>query len=252
MHSAFKTALYTLLAVICLNTSSFAQQKIVSERTHTWLQYFLNLKLYKKWSVHFDGGYRSQNDFIKNPHQWLVRIGGVHHFNPDTYLTAGMAYFSHFTRNTSKNYFRSEYRPYMRLTCINKVNRMQIQHRYRGELRNIQKGSKDGKLNDYLTYVRLGYQINFQYPLIGDSFGEGVPYLILYDELFVNFGKQAQNNFDQNRACLGLGYGLTKNLTMSIGYQYIYVQRNRDNFENVHSIRLNFIHNINLKLDEVE
>ena len=227
--------------------SVFSQDKTIKYDSQTWLQYFLNARLSYKWSGNFDAGYRRNDEFVNKPLQWLVRAGATYHLSNDVSFSAGYAYFSLHTVTSKNEFDRSEHRPWFRFTLSQKYGKLQIQHRYRFEMRNIQKNNLNGLLDDYNTYYRAGYQLNLQYVLNGDKVAKGVFYLIAYDELFVNFGKNVVNLFDQNRLYLGLGYGISKNTNVTLGYQYVYSQQNAALFNDLNTIRFNVIQNIDFR-----
>jgi len=220
--------------------------------SQVWGQYFLNVRLNEKWSGNFDGGYRRTDEFVNKPLQWLGRIGGTYHLNNDVSLTLGYAFFSLFTETTKSSFYRSEHRPWMRLTIIQKYNKLQIQHRYRFENRNIQKNDLDGLLTDFNSFYRIGYQLNLQYVLKGNKVVKGTPFLVAFNELFVNFGSSIVNNYDQNRSFIGFGYGLNNSLSTTFGYQYIYSQVGTNTFAHLNTLRINIIQNIDLRIPKSE
>lgn len=71
---------------------------------------------------------------------------------------------------------------------------------------------------------------------------------ILYDEIFLQFGKAVRNNpnvFDQNRIYLGANYEILENVKATIGYIYGYQERNSGReFDNINMfwVIINFDH----------
>ena len=54
--------------------------------------------------------------------------------------------------------------------------------------------------DEYLFLNRFRYMFRIQMPLKGKSIKDKIPYLSLYDELFIGFGPNVNENvFDQNR-----------------------------------------------------
>ena len=241
-------SVFILIILISVNSiESVAQNKVVNNDSQTWLQYFLNARFHKLWSIHFDAGYRRREDFVNKPLIWLSRVGLTLHAGKKVTVTGGYALFSNYVETTSTNFYRTEHRPYLRFNLAHKLSKLHITHRYRIESRNFQKTNKQGTINGYTSLIRQGYQLNFQYPLIGKSFGKGIPYVIAYDEIFLNFGASASSTFDQNRLYFGFGYVVCDKLSVTLGYQYIYQQRNKNTFENTNSVRLNILHNIDFR-----
>ena len=68
-----------------------------------------------------------------------------------------------------------------------------------------------------------------QLPLKGNTIADKTPYLALYNEIFVGFGKNVNENiFDQNRLGMLLGYRFNKTLRVEAGYLNQIVQLGRE------------------------
>ena len=82
--------------------------------------------------------------------------------------------------------------------------------------------------------------------------GPKTPFVLINNELFVNFGKETVNNyFDQNRAFIGLGYQFTKHLNAQLGYMYIFQQLPSGNeYIRTNAIRLFVFHNLDFQKKE--
>ena len=230
----------------------FGQSKKVKHDSQIWLQYFLISRLTEKWSVNFDAGYRRTDQFINKPLQWLVRGGVSYHLNKDISISGGYAYFSIHTITSKSEMNRSEHRPWLRYSLTQKYKKWQIQNRYRLELRNIQNNDAYGLLDSYNSYVRSACQLSLQYVFKGEKIAKGVPFLQAYNEVFVNFGSKISSNFDQNRVYIGAGYGLSDQLSVSLGYQYIYSQQNTIAFSELNTIRFNIIQNLDFQKPKTE
>lgn len=228
------------------------QDKNIKHDSQIWLHYFLNTRLTDKWSANFDAGYRRTDKFVNKPLQWLVRTGATYHITNDVSFTAGYAYFSLHTITSKTEFDRSEHRPWLRVTLSQKYGKLNVYHRYRFEMRNIQKNNLNGLLDDYNSYFRAGYQLNLQYLLNGDKIAKGTFYLIALNEMFVNFGADVLNYFDQNRAYLGLGYGISKNTNFTLGYQHVYSQQSTTAFSDLSTVRFNIIQNIDFRKPKEE
>jgi len=228
-------------------------QKKISEDTQTWSQIFLNTKISKKSTIVSDFGYRSRDQFINKSNIWFVRSGFQYQLSDKISITPGLTYFSSLRETSNTSYYVSEFRPYLFITQSWKSNIFNLRNRYRLENRNIQKGNIDGKTNQYNSYFRVGYQWQVQIPLKGKSIQSNTPYLVLADELMINFGKNVVNNyFDQNRISAGFGYMFSKKINSNIAYQYSYRQRDANTFENIHTIRLNLTFNIDFTPSETD
>jgi hypothetical protein len=204
---------------------SHAQTKNIYSDNIVWTQYFLRGQFSSKWFLHLDLGYRTR-EYVNKESQYFIRPGVVYQISPKVNIQAGYAYF-----NTSQflsgyeDVMRPEHRLYQRLTIIQKAGRFEIRHRYRLEERFNHNFSKGVLIDGYTTTYRIGYQLYISCPFNNTTIKEGTFYGILSDELFVSFGKNVVNTFDQNRLSLGAGYQFTKGFGATLFYQYIYGQQ---------------------------
>jgi hypothetical protein len=225
----------------------WAQNKSFRTDSQVWLQYFLNVRLNEKLSVNADAGYRRTDGFVNVPLQWLARVGASYHFNDVCNVSVGYAYFSLHSITPKNSFDRSEHRPWVRFNYLQRFGRFQIQHRARLEMRNIQDSDQQGVLDNYNSYFRAGYQLNCQYVLTGDKIEKNAVFLIAYDELFVNFGSDAPSYYDQNRLYFGIGYGVSANTNLTLGYQYILSHPNEQTFLHLNTVRFNLVQNFDLR-----
>lgn len=227
-------------------------QKTIVHKNENWLHGYLNIRVYQRIGVSCDLGYRFK-DFFEGTTQSLIRGAGIFYFTDNTYLHVGLAYFHTYPAlNNSKGLVIPELRPYQRLFINNTKGRFNISQRYRLEERFIRQSNSSELLNGYRYNYRFGYQINVQFPFVGKTISAGKLYAMIYDEVFVNFGKQIfYNYFDQNRLFVGLGYQMTKQASVSAGYQYIWQQTSTGNkFNSIDCARVSFIYNIDLRKEE--
>jgi hypothetical protein len=65
----------------------------------------------------------------------------------------------------------------------------------------------------------MRYLVRATVPLRGRTVAVGTPYLSVYDEAMVNWGRNVGRNvFDQNRAYGALGWRLTPGTRVEVGY----------------------------------
>lgn len=230
-----------IIVAISLLLSKLIFSQSIESQTETWFQVFANVRLHEKWSLVGDAGLRREEKFVQKHFQNLTRVGLMHHFGQNT-VTLGYAFFI-----TDGNL---EHRSYQFLVLPQSFGKIQLRHRYRFE----QRWREQPKNDTYMFNYRFGYQINITIPLKGQKMGPKVPFLLIQDEVFVNFGKNIRNNFfDQNRFLVGFGYQFSKNITSNIGYQYNFVQRaGPETFEQINCIRLNTIFNFDIRKPKEE
>jgi hypothetical protein len=90
-----------------------------------------------------------------------------------------------------------------------------------------------------------------QIPLKGNAINDKTPYLAAYDELFIGFGRNVNENvFDQNRLGFVLGYKINKNIKLEAGYINQILQLGREvNSKNVFQYNNGVILNTILNFD---
>ena len=97
----------------------------------------------------------------------------------------------------------------------------------------------------------MRYMFRMQIPLKGKTIIDGTPYVALYDEIFVGFGKNVNANvFDQNRLGVLLGYRFNNKLRVEGGYLNQIVQFGRRiNNSNIFQYNNGIILNAYLNVD---
>jgi hypothetical protein len=90
-----------------------------------------------------------------------------------------------------------------------------------------------------------------QFPIKDESIGGHTPYLAIYDELMIGFGKNIQANvFDQNRIGVLLGYQLNNQLRLEGGYinqtlQFGRLIEGKNVFQHNNGLIVNVLTNLN-------
>ena len=210
-----------LLVVLGLN----AQNTRISDNNNIgWLVYNGTFKLDKKFGLHTEYQFRRDN-YITDKQQGLARIGLNYQLNPNIQLRAGYAHIETYPygdiplNGFGKDF--TEHRTFEMITLTDKINIVDLSHRFMLEQRWVGRYT-NANLNtedDYLFLNRFRYMFRVQMPLKGKSIENKTPYIAAYNELFIGFGKNVNENvFDQNRIGLLLGYKWNKNYRIEGGY----------------------------------
>jgi hypothetical protein len=90
-----------------------------------------------------------------------------------------------------------------------------------------------------------------QLPLKGKEINIKTPYLAIYDEVFISFGKNVNENiFDQNRVGILVGYRVSSSIRIEAGYLNQILQLGREvNNRNVFQHNNGLIINANFNID---
>jgi hypothetical protein len=232
---------------ICLASYSAAQTKIIKRNNLVWFGDINKITLNDKWTVYFALGLR-RTEWLSKWSQVLFRPGITYQLNKNVSLTAGVAWFDHFSGKMEKN----EFRGWEQLQFNDAYGRLKLSHRIRVEQRLNQSVSNDRVTENYRYNTRYRYQISAQVPLNKASLEDRTFYIILSDEVMINSGTEIiYNYFDQNRASAGFGYKLNERLNVSVSWMNDYIQRNQPGmFENNNVIVINFYHNFRLNASQ--
>ncbi|WP_375437833.1 DUF2490 domain-containing protein [uncultured Hymenobacter sp.] len=218
---SYHTQLLLLLLLSLAGGAQAQTQRLTAtpvqyQRFNTWLMVNSDARLNDKWGLHTEAQLR-QVKGPNAPQQRFLRIGANYYAANILLLSAGYAYtMSYPDGNDSELGSLPEHRSYQQLLLRFDSSRVQTQHRYRLEQRWVRRPG-----NGQFTYLnRFRYQLRLTLPLGPQKkILPGTPYLTGYDELFIGFGRNSDGNiFNQNRACLALGYQISRATSVEAGY----------------------------------
>ena len=249
-----KIVLSTLLLLVF--SSVFAQSTRIQDNNQIgWLGYFGTFKIAKQFSIHSEYQWRRDN-YVNDKQQGLLRVGLNYQANPKIQLRAGYAWietypYGDFPINGLGKDF-TEHRIFQMVTLTDKISKVELLHRFMLEQRFVGRYTKPELIveDDYLFLNRLRYMFRIQMPLKGNEIVNKTPYAAAYNEIFIGFGKNVNENiFDQNRIGLLLGYKFNSNLRIEGGYLNQRVQLGREIdqrnvFQNNNGFIINTIINI--------
>lgn len=217
-------------------------QKKVSYSDQYWIQYYGQLHLSSKWSILADGGLRMRKA-VSEKAATLGRMGIQYNISQNLSAAIGGAYFSQYTNDKIS---REEWRGYQELLYKHRLKRLSVSYRFRLEERYFH-SLATGKDN---FNFRPRFRAYFTIPLNHMNMADKTVYLIVGDEIFMNFGEGIIYNYDQNRLISGIGYKINNAFSIYATYVYQYAQRTATNFEHSDIIWLGISHTIKLKKKE--
>ncbi len=228
---------FIYILVFCLFTYSVinAQNTRISDHNNIgWYVYNGTFKLNKKWGVHTEYQWRRDN-VIKDRQQSLLRTGINYQVNKKLSLRLGYAWIETFNYgdipiNSFGKQF-TEHRAFQMATVNDKLGMVELSHRFMLEQRWIGRYSNAAltKEDDFFFVNRFRYMYRMQIPLKGKTIADKTAYAAVYDELFVGFGKNINENvFDQNRLGVLLGYRFSSKVRIEAGFLSQIVQLPRE------------------------
>jgi hypothetical protein len=247
----------TLISFILLSNITFAQNtRITNHNSIGWYNYFGTFKLNNKFGLHTEYQFR-RNDIITEWQQSLLRVGLNYQLNPKIQLRVGYAWIETFPygeipiNGMGKDF--TEHRLFQMATITDKVGIPDLSHRFMLEQRWVGRYSTTNlnKEDEFPLLNRFRYMFRCQVPLKGTEVKDKTPYVAIYDEIFIGFGKNVNENiFDQNRLGILLGYRFNSSVRIEAGYLNQIVQLGREvNSRNVFQYNNGLILNANFNID---
>ncbi|MEY3195016.1 MAG: hypothetical protein RIQ78_1113 [Bacteroidota bacterium] len=250
--------LLLLQAVFISNAVTAQNTRLNNHNTVGWYNYFGTFKVSKKVGLHTEYQFR-RNKIITEWQQSLMRVGVNYQINQKIQLRIGYAWIETFPygeisiNGMGKNF--TEHRLFQMVTLADKVSNVDLSHRFMLEQRWVGRYSNANlAVEDEYPFVnRFRYMMRFQTPLKGKEMKDKTPYIAFYDEIFIGFGKNVNENiFDQNRIGILLGYRFSTLIRIEVGYinQILQLGRevnNRNVFQQNNGIMLNANFNVDLK-----
>ena len=259
----FRPLLILLLTAICTVGASAQNTRINDPNRVGWWAGFATFKLGNKWSLHSEYQWRREN-FVTDWQQGLLRIGANFQVNPKLQLRAGYAWAETFAygdypiNGLGRDF--TEHRAFQMATLTDKPGgRLDVSHRFLLEQRWIGRYTRPeaAREDEYFFVNRLRYMFRVQCPLQGKTLEDKEFYAAAYDEVFIGFGKNVNENvFDQNRFGLLLGHRFSKRLRIEGGFFNQILQLPREvvlpgsaNGRNVFQYNTGFIVNAYFNID---
>ena len=197
-----KTILVTLAILLALPTIVSAQDSNLGN----WLIYIGSKKLNSKWNIHNEVQYRNYNA-IGDLEQLLLRTGVGYNVNDKNNVLLGYGYIlsENYIGESDDKIAINEHRIFQQYTTKQDISKVSLSHRYRLEQRFVEEDFK----------LRFRYFLSLKIPLKIKEKGTSPLYLSAYNEIFLN---SKSSIFDRNRVYGGLGYNLSENIKIELGY----------------------------------
>ena len=205
-----KTILVTLAILLALPTIVNAQDSNLGN----WLIYIGSKKLNSKWNIHNEVQYRNYNA-IGDLEQLLLRTGVGYNVNDKNNVLLGYGYIlsENYIGESDDKISVNEHRIFQQYITKQNIGKVSLSHRYRLEQRFVEEDFK----------LRFRYFLSLKIPLKIKETGTSPLYLSAYNEIFLN---SKSSIFDRNRVYGGLGYNLSENIKIELGYMNQFFETN--------------------------
>ncbi|MFN4197761.1 MAG: DUF2490 domain-containing protein [Flavobacterium sp.] len=251
-----------IIAILFFTTTGFISvcgqnNRISTHHTIGWYNYFGTLKINEKFGIHTEYQWRRE-ELITNWQQSLLRFGVNYELKPGIRFRLGYAWIETFPYgeipiNALGRDF-TEHRIFQMIQLNNNKGSLNFFHRFMLEQRFLGRYSSPAVLeeDDFPLLNRFRYMFRMDIPLKGNTITNKTPYLALYDEIFVGYGRNVGVNiFDQNRLGLLIGYQFNSKLRIEGGYlnQILQLARTIDGnavFQYNHGVIINTHFNFDL------
>jgi hypothetical protein len=250
-------SVFLLFSCFFVASNVFGQSARLKEYNSIgWYNLFGTFKLSENWGIHTDYQFR-RNEWISSWQQSLLRVGVNYELHPQCQLRVGYGwietfpYGTHNLNSMGKDF--TEHRLFQAITLRNQIGAVDLSHRFMLEQRWVGRYSAAtlDREDDYPLLHRMRYMFRFQRSLKGGEIKAKTPYLAVYDEVFIGFGKNVNENiFDQNRLGVVFGYQFNSQLSLEAGYLNQLVQLGREVdgrnvFQFNDGVQVNFVVKVN-------
>ena len=214
---------------LCLS-SSLKAQRIADHNTLGWAASFNTIHINQRYSIWLEYQWR-RDQLVADWQQSLFRTGIQAHLKNGLHLMAGYGYIITFPHGDfpAGPHPVPEHRIFEQLMWNDAIRRVSLNHRFRFEQRflgKIDQLASEKVVTDWTYLNRIRYQLRATIPLNKRSMSDDTWYLAAFEEIFIGFGKNVnQNVFDQNRVGLLLGYQVSKHVRAEAGYFNVIVQQ---------------------------
>lgn len=189
-----------------------------------WYNYYGTFQVSEKLGVHTEYQWR-RNHLITDWQQSLLRIGVNYNLKQNILLRAGYAWVETFPYSDYPlNVFGKEYtehRTFQMMQFTHKAKAMDFSHRFMLEQRFVGKYSSENEPSEdqFPLLHRIRYMIRVQRAFNGREIKDKSSYAVVYNEIFLGFGKNSATNvFDQNRLGILIGYRFNSTIKIEGGY----------------------------------
>ncbi len=231
--------LFVSMVSLLAPASNRAADQLTDSNLNLWLNYVGDHPLGDTpWGLHLEVQNR-RSDFADDWQQLLLRPGLNYQISPTLSVSAGWAYVKTWPYGDypvahafPEQRAWQQVQHQFKFIGLDWTQRLRLEQRWLGEM--AQDAGGDWDVANWRYENRLRYLLRTNVPLTES----GKTYLAVWNEVFFNFGNNVVgNDFDQNRAFIGIGQKLTDTTRLEIGFMEQTLRRRGGNIrEDNHTI----------------
>jgi hypothetical protein len=243
------------ISTLLVALSVRAQKEIVTQE-NAWLVYIGNHRVTDQVGFHTEYQFR-RAEIFQDWQQSLLRLGVDYYTKNGEQVTAGYAWIKSFPYGEQPiAHANNEHRIWQQFIAKSKLNRIDLQHRYRLEQRFIENwlGPDNGTYmkDGHAFRQRARYRFQITFPLSRKELSDNTLFFIANDEVFIGFGKGiGKNVLDQNRLYSALGWRFNQACNMQLGYLNQYsIKKDGIHAERNHTLQATLLYNLDCRKKE--
>lgn len=202
-------------------------ERVVENNQNFWFSHWGDHHVAEKWSVHSEFHIR-RAELGAAPQQLLIRPAVNFHLNDQVKFTVGYSYYENYGFGEFPIRFSNwEHHIYEQVQTTHRMGKLAMAHRFRMEHRWIAQlvpsvTGDEGVFDGYSTSNRMRYRAWLAYPLNKKETLSANAYWELF---LVTQAANGVDRFNQNRLAAMLGYRVSKELKILVGYLQQNLQR---------------------------
>lgn len=244
-------SLFLFIVIIAIPRFTKAQQ--VQHLQQTWVSYFNQSRLSKKWGIWDELQVKTHDQFTNQLSNTEATIGGIYYLNNNIKLVDGYTLVTIYpTEGKTMNSFEHRSWQMIQLTTLKPKIKftqwLRLEERFKSQIIN---NNTLGTGFDFSFRTR--YNIFMQIPLGKKKYAPGHFSILTANEIFLNLGGNSPTNiFDQDRFFIGTFYHVNKHDNLQIGFTKVYQQlANKNNFKSLDVIKLSYFNNLDFSAKKV-
>lgn len=185
--------------------------------------YFGNHRLSEKFSLHTEYQWR-RSDWVITWQQSLLRLGVDYRLSDNALVTLGYGHIVTWPYGEQPVPVKfTEHRLWQNFILTQRQGRFYFHHRFRPEQRWLQ-GNGTTLTDKYVYRNRIRYRFMVNLPVGKKEMGPKTWFVSLYDEIFIQFGRNFDRNYlDQNRLYGAIGYQFSTRGNLQAGYMQQFI-----------------------------